>query len=173
VIVEAEPSISPGFVLDTLGINGAKFSTILAWDEAAWAAELGRRDPDLVILQYGTNEASDVNVKPSVFGGHVAKVVARVRRVKPDVDCLVLGPTDRADREDQMPRLRDALRDAARSAGCGFWDTYAVMGGRDSIQTWQTDVPPRAARDGTHLTPKGYRDLGERLFADLMKGYTP
>src|SRR5262249_10915114 len=99
LVVETDPAAAPGVVLDTLGVNGAKIATLLAWDEAAWAAELARRDPDLVIFQYGTNEAQDIDTKPSVFTNSLAKAIARLHRAKPDADCLVVGPTDRADRE--------------------------------------------------------------------------
>jgi hypothetical protein len=29
---------------------------------------------------------------------------------------------------------------------------------------------PRAQRDGVHLTPRGYRELGDRLFDVLVEG---
>lgn len=171
VIVETDPAASPGVVLDNLGINGARFATPLAWNEAAWDAELARRAPDLAVLEYGTNELSDLDVKPEVHVAHMKQLVARVRRVKPDVACMVLAPTDRADREDIEPALVSALARGAREVGCTFWDTFAVMGGKGSIVSWRGETPPRAAKDGVHLAPKGYRDLGTQLLTDMMKGY--
>jgi hypothetical protein len=47
------------------------------------------------------------------------------------------------------------------------------MGGRGSILNWHSETIPRAGGDGVHLTPRGYRDLGERLAADVMNGYRP
>jgi hypothetical protein len=63
LVAEGDPQAQAGVVLDTLGINGARFSTPLAWNEASWASELARRDPDLVVLEYGTNELSDWPLK--------------------------------------------------------------------------------------------------------------
>jgi lysophospholipase L1-like esterase len=172
-VIEADAPAKPGVVLDTLGINGARLGTPLAWSEPSWAAELARRAPSLVILEYGTNEAGDFNANPAMYARHLAEVVARVRRVNPDADCLALAPTDRRDTPDRTPIVRDAIRDGARAAGCGFWDTYEVMGGRGSIDAWVQESPPRAAKDGIHLTSRGYRELGIKLGDDLVQRYKP
>ena len=85
--------------------------------------------------------------------------------------CLIVAPADRADVEDKIPPIVDALRSAAAEAGCMFWNTYEVMGGRGSMRRWRDDE--RAAADGIHLKPKGYVELGALLLADLMAGYLP
>ncbi|HEU4538425.1 MAG TPA: hypothetical protein VFS00_30100, partial [Polyangiaceae bacterium] len=56
VVAETE---APGLVVDTLGLNGARLSTMLAWDEPAWVSELARRRPDLVVVAFGTNESQE------------------------------------------------------------------------------------------------------------------
>ena len=173
VVIEADPAAQAGVVVDTLGINGARLATPLAWDEASWVSELSRRVPALVILEYGTNEAGDYNIDPLVYIRHLTDVMARVHRASAKSDCLVLAPTDRADTRDRTPRVRDALEQAAKAVGCGFWDTYKVMGGPGSILTWRAETPPRAAADGVHLTLRGYRELGDRLATDVLSGYTP
>lgn len=172
-IIETDPKAQPGVVLDTLGINGARLATPLAWNEASWVAELSRRPPDLVIFEYGTNESGDHTIKPSVYESHLARVLERVRKASPECDCLVLAPTDRIDTQDRTPLVRDALRDAARASNCMFWDTYQAMGGKGSILAWRAETPPRAAADGVHLHARGYRELGEKLSADVLARYTP
>jgi lysophospholipase L1-like esterase len=173
VVIETDPAKQPGVVLDTLGINGARFGTPLAWDEASFGAELVRRQPTLVILEYGTNESGDVGVNPSVYGKKLVRLMERIRRFAPDADCLALAPTDRADTRERTPLVRDAIRAGAQEASCGFWDTYAAMGGAGSIRAWASESTPRAARDGIHLTPKGYRELGEALAAHVLRGLSP
>lgn len=173
VTVETDPKAQPGVVLDTLGINGARLTTPLAWDEPAWVLELSRRSPSLAILEYGTNESGDFVIDPAKYQDHLRRVMARVHKASPDCDCLVLAPTDRADTQEKSPRVRDALRAAAKSSRCMFWDTYEAMGGKGSILAWRSGTPPRAARDGVHLNARGYRELGEKLSADLMAGYRP
>lgn len=171
VVVETDPVNGPGLVLDMLGINGARYGTVLAWNEEHWAAEVARRKPELVLLEFGTNEASDPNTRPQVFGRQLEQVVARIRRALPEADCGIVAPTDRADTEERMGPIRDALRDSARTAGCWFFDTYQAMGGRGGAKRWREEVPPRVASDGIHLTNKGYRELGQALAGALMRGY--
>jgi lysophospholipase L1-like esterase len=172
-VIEAEPTAGPGVVIDTLGINGARLATPLSWSSPHWSAELARRSPELVIFEYGTNESGDLTVDPALYGRRLAELVARVRAVVPDSDCLVLAPTDRRDTQERTPLVRDALRRAARELGCGFWDTYETMGGRGAIEAWRKEKPPRAMRDGVHLAARGYRELGGRLAEDLLQRYRP
>jgi lysophospholipase L1-like esterase len=173
VTIEADPAAQPGVVLDTLGINGARLTTPLAWDEAAWRGELARRPPALVIVEYGTNESGDHTVRPESYVENLRRLMARVHGVAPEADCLVLAPTDRADTAETTPRVRDALREAARASSCGFWDTYEKMGGKASIVAWHQESPPRAGGDGVHLTPRGYKALGDQLAADVLGLYKP
>lgn len=170
VYASTDPSEHPGVLVDTLGINGARYATALAWDEAAWAAELGRRPTDLVVLEYGGNEASDGTLRPETYRKNAVDLVARVRRAAPDAGCLVIGPADRADRETAIPPIVNALRHAADQAGCAFWDTWSKMGGRGSLARWRDDK--KAAPDGIHLLPRGYAELGALLVEDLLAGYS-
>lgn len=171
VVIEADPTENPGVVLDVVGINGARYTTALAWNEEAWMAEVLRRSPDLVIFEYGTNESGDVGIKPEVYEDKVTRLLGRIRKKKPETDCAVLAPTERADQEERSGRMRDILRGAAKLNGCFFWDTVDVMGGKGAMRTWRDENPPKGAKDGIHLTVKGYYELGEKLAADLMKRY--
>lgn len=173
VVIEADPKAAPGVVLDTLGINGARLATPLAWNQASWVAELSRRAPALVVLEYGTNESGDYKIDPAVYIANLTQVMARVHQASARTDCLVLSPTDRADTRERTPLVRDALEQAARAVGCGFWDTYKEMGGKGSILAWKAETPPRAAGDGVHLTMKGYRELGDKLATAILGAYVP
>jgi len=84
-----------GVVLDTLGLNGARVRSALAWDEETWVAELARREPDLVVLAFGTNESSNPKLKEERHTRRVRKLVGRIRRAAPESDCLLFGPIDR------------------------------------------------------------------------------
>ncbi|MEM9876958.1 MAG: GDSL-type esterase/lipase family protein [Myxococcota bacterium] len=160
----------PGVVLDNLGINGARYGTALAWNEGAWAQELARRPaPELFIFEYGGNEASDAVVTPERYRQQALELIARARRVRGDASCLVIAPSDRVDAEAKIPPIVAALAEAATEAGCAFWNTYEVMGGRGSLRRWRDDA--RAAPDGIHLTPKGYAQVGALLLQDLMSDY--
>lgn len=171
VVVEADPSAHPGVVLDTLAINGARFGTALAWDEAAWTSEVARRKPSLLILEYGTNEAGDARPPYQKVADQALALVARVRTVAPEVDCVLVSPTDRADAESRVPPMRDRLREAAATAGCHWFDAYELLGGRGAMKRLSEEPDPKVQPDGIHLTIRGYRELGETMLGDLLRGY--
>ena len=135
-------------------------ATPLAWEEASWSAELTRRAPSLLVLEFGTNESGDINVKPRAYADHLAKVMARARRALPDVDCVVVAPTDRADTAERTPLVRDALQQAAlfhQLAGRaihlgGPFERLVEIAGlrRDDHEILDIDAPPgmrAAAKD--------------------------
>ncbi len=169
LVIETVPDGRPGVVLDTLGINGARLGTALAWDPARWGAELRRRNPELVVIEYGGNEGSDWTPRPASYKRQLVQLVRRVRLIAPGVSCLVVGPTDRVDAESRMPTVRQAIEQGAEEADCAFWDTYALMGGKGSLRRWRDEN--KAAPDGLHLLPRGYAELGRWLLGDLLAAY--
>lgn len=168
LVIETDRS-TPGVVVDTLGINGARYGTALAWNEEQWANEVKRRTPELFVLEYGGNEASDRVINPALYKKQLLELIARVRRIRGDVSCLVIGAADRADAEAKIPPIVAVQREAASEAQCMFWDTYTIMGGKGSLRSWRAEH--KAAADGVHLKPNGYKELGALLLADLMKSY--
>lgn len=163
VVVESQ---GPGVVVDTLGINGARIGTPLAWEAEPWIAEARRRTPLLFVLAYGTNEVGD-QVAPFRYGPELASLVGRVRAAAPDAECLVVGPTDRAGPDfATLPRVAEieAVEErTARENGCAFFSAFRAMGGEGSLRRWAAEEPPLAAPDHVHLTPRGYGELGAAL----------
>jgi lysophospholipase L1-like esterase len=170
VVAEVPEESSPGIVVDTLGINGARLATALAWDADAWVAEVARRNPSLVVVEYGTNEAGDPKPPVTDVDRQVGELLARVRAASPDADCVVLSPTDRSDAENGAEAMHDAMERAAAAHGCAWFDTWSILGGRGAMKTLAAPPEPHAQRDGVHLTIRGYRALGDRLFEQLTRG---
>ncbi len=168
VIAEAE---APGVVVDTLGLNGARLATLLAYDEGAWVAELARRRPDLVALAYGTNESQEPPGDPGRFGETLDAVLDRVRKAAPSAECLVVLPMERGERaaQERLAAVSASLAARARARRCAVWDTRAAMGGPGSYAAWQRETPQRAADDGVHLKARGYVALGEALARDVLE----
>ncbi len=166
-----------GVTYDALGINGARATALLAWNEAHVAEQLRRRAPDLVVLAYGTNESGD-DASRETYERHLVDVLARVMRAVPSASCLLMGPPDRAietkDGWVTSPRILEIVasqRRIAKAARCAFYDQLAAMGGEGSIAAWATQDPPRAARDRVHLSRDGYAQLGASFVSDLLRGY--
>ncbi len=170
---------TPGVVLDTLGIPGARVGYQLLWDDALYREQLARRKPDLVVLAYGTNEAGDDDFPMATYEANMQNVVARIREVAPEASCLLIGPSDRPIRNPDhtfSPRPRtqeviDAQRRVAAADGCGFFDLVTFMGGPMSMVRWVDATPPLGAQDYIHFTRHGYEALGHTLHDALLAGY--
>src|SRR5262249_37291384 len=83
----------PGVIVDTLGSNGARARYQLLWNPAIFEEQLKKRNPDLVVIAYGTNESGD-NTPIEQYETELRQVVERYRRVVPNASCLLIGPSD-------------------------------------------------------------------------------
>ncbi len=170
----------PGVIVDTLGINGARAEYHLLWEDALYREHLARRDPDLVVLAYGTNEIGDDDDPIEAYEARMDRVVARVRDVVPDASCLLIGPSDRPIRDNgeitDRPRTAEVIaaqRRVAEAHGCAFFDLVEFMGGPLSMVEWVAHDPPYGAPDHVHFTRLGYERLGAVLLSAMMRGYDP
>lgn len=172
-------SDQPGVVVDTLGIAGTRAANMLKWDQAIWTDNVQRRDPDLIVLAYGTNEATDEDQSIDAYRRDLREVLTRLQAAAPEASCLLLGPGDfpREVEEDvwvPRPRVAEIIavqRDVAYEMGCGFWDALAFMGGVNSMHTWATSNPQMASRDHIHLTKRGYVRMGMAVTDALMASF--
>lgn len=168
-----------GVVLDTLGIPGARARAQLSWDSTLLRDHVRRRNPDLVVLAYGTNEAGDEREPIAAYETQLREVVGRMRAMAKNASCLLIGPTDRLERGAdgelrvmaRTEKLIAAQRRVAREHGCGFFDLVGAMGGPKSMLRWSTSEPPFGAADHVHLTRRGYVALGDVLTSALVEGY--
>lgn len=167
---------TPGVVVDTLGIGGTRASNMLEWDEAVWADNVRRRAPDLYVLAYGTNEATDADQPIEAYEADLRAVLERFERVAPEASCLLVGPGDFPMQTDDgqwipRPRLGEIVEVQSRVAaemGCGFWDALAFMGGELSMVQWVGAVPKMGKDDHIHLTRRGYVRMGMALTDAMM-----
>ena len=66
---------------------------------------------------------------------------------------------------------RGIMTTHADEIGCAFMDLRQMMGGPGSQEMWSRMSPALAQPDGVHLTVRGYRDIGERIAAELLCAY--
>jgi lysophospholipase L1-like esterase len=165
-----------GVTYETLGINGAQANLILDWNPDILASELMSRDPALVVLAYGTNEALSRAWTPEEYRATLTEIIRRLRAAAPVTSILLIGPPDcehrLRGRLTPFPHLDQVIeiqRAVARENGCAFWDWRAAMGGPGSVRQWvQAGL---GQGDYTHLTGAGYRMTGGTLFEELMEQY--
>jgi lysophospholipase L1-like esterase len=156
-----------GITVETLGINGAQANVLLGWNEHIWSEELNQRNPSLVILEYGTNEANSRLWTPEQYRADLAAVIGRIRHAAPAVSILMIGPPDcgRLKPLLHLSEVVDIQRELARKLNIAFWDWRLHMGGPGSIKRWVT--AGLAQTDYIHMTSEGYRMLG-KLVVDAI-----
>lgn len=166
-----------GVTYETLGINGAQAEMQLEWNTSILDGEIADRDPALIVLAYGTNEALSKTWTADGYRAALKEVIQRLRAAAPLASILLVGPPDcqyrlRNGRRLPFPHLDEVIeiqRQAALENGCAFWDWRARMGGAGSVRQWvQAGL---AQGDYTHLTGQGYRMVGDMLFSEIMTQY--
>ena len=85
-----------GVTYDALGINGARASRPMRWDWSVLASNLERRDPDLIIVAYGSNEVGDPDLDLDDYTSSFTALLKRFHDTAPRSSILVIGPPDRA-----------------------------------------------------------------------------
>jgi lysophospholipase L1-like esterase len=165
-----------GVTYEALGINGAEAALLLKWDDTMLATYLQRRNPGLIVLSYGTNEASDPLWRHESYRDAFANVIQRLRADAPAASILVLGPGDRwimtRGRWQLVAGIDNIIaqqQSVCHALGCVFWDTRQRMGGAGTMRDWQ--LAGLAQGDRVHFTGTGYRRLASVLFGDLMQLY--
>ena len=164
--------IAPGVVYDVLGVNGARASRILGWNQPALAEVLAARKPDLIVLEYGTNEITDAGWTPTSYQRLLAGILRRLHEAAPQASLLLIGPPDRSDlaiAADRMPSMIVAQRRAANAAGAAFWSSYDAMGGAEAMNLWTGQGLGQA--DHVHLTRAGYKRLADYFYQDLTLAF--
>ena len=166
-----------GITYETLGINGAQAGLMLDWNQSVLAGEIAARDPAMVIVAYGTNEALSRSWTADEYRKSFTEVIRRIRADAPVASILIVGPPDclyrYRGRRLPFPHLDDVIeiqREVAEENGCAFWDWRLRMGGPGSVKQWVQAGLSQA--DYVHFTGAGYRLVGDMLMEELMAQYT-
>ncbi len=165
-----------GVTYESLGINGVSASVILDWNVDVLTSNLKRRNPALIVLAYGTNEASRRDWTIESYRDVYIQLIRRLRQAAPTATILVVGPPDRYIHTrkgwtvlENVETIVEGQRQAAFSEGCAFWDLRAKMGGMGSMRQWvQAGM---GQLDYVHFTAPGYKKIGDAVFRDLMSQY--
>jgi lysophospholipase L1-like esterase len=177
--VAAERS-GPGVVYDALGLNGASVGVISRmFNPEHLAEQLRHRSPDLLILNYGTNEADFASfVEGPQYETDLREALRRLRAALPDTPILLMSPMDRGHRNatgeiETMPTIPEIVatqRRVAGETGCGFFDTFLAMGGAGTMARWYAAQPRLVSADFIHPHPAGGKQIAEVFARELNAG---
>lgn len=190
--------LKPGVIVDALGVVGRRLGSLRSWDWAIIGEQLSTRDPRLVVLQYGTNEADDPDLDLAAIARYYDETILRVRAAVPTASILILGPPDMAVREggkacDRMkppknpddpppvecqwrtpsvlPEIIAVQHAAAARNKVAFFDSMSAMGGPDRMHAWVTTEPRAAFKDHVHFTDIGYHHWADALSGAILDEY--
>ena len=178
-----------GVTVSNLGVVGTQIKNFAATDDDADAAELAAYLPDLIVLEFGTNDGFVGHFEPAAYEEQLRGQVRRLQRLAPGVPILLLGApdadTNRADLVSNaytsvpppppgvwfpppaLEAVRQIQRRVAAQMGLAFWDWSDRMGGPATADRWASSDPPLMRKDRVHYTVAG----GERIAALLENDF--
>lgn len=170
----------PGVVYDSLGLNGVSaLAFVNHINQQHWAEELSQAEPDLVVVNLGTNESGFAKYVDTTYEGDVRRMVRRIRAAVPNTPLLLMSPMDRGVREaggrigtiPALPRLVAIQARTAAEEGCAFFNTFEAMGGPGTMGKWYMAEPRLVSADFIHPLPTGGRIVASLVYQALMKDY--
>ena len=87
-----------GVSYNNIGYPGATIDLVNKFDEKLMADGLRRLDPQIVVLVFGTNEASKPNLDAARYERNYEKAIARIKTALPNAQIVLVGPPDGAER---------------------------------------------------------------------------
>lgn len=175
----------PGVVWDEMSQLGAFSSRMLNFDPEHVQGQVEMRDPALLVFQFGGNDLLLKKSQLERYESQYREMIARFRGAAPAEgepdrrrDCLVVSPLDHGERVGgriesvaMMEPITEVQRRVAAAEGCAFFDTWAAMGGKNSVARWRKSHPPLVSGDLAHLTDAGQRALGKMIYLALAEQY--
>ncbi|MEI9919852.1 MAG: LysM peptidoglycan-binding domain-containing protein [Bacteroidota bacterium] len=164
--VSLESDQDHGLVYHQLGVGGAPYTAVL--EQVMIDSQLPALQPDLIILDYGTNDFLYTGKIPATLGRQIIQTINWVRQLAPDAAVLLTSAQDmyrHGANIEAAKAFSNMVRQIAKQEHCAFYDWYRVSGGQYSMAKW---VSARLGRpDYIHLTKEGYLLKG-RLFTQAF-----
>lgn len=143
-------------------------------------AALRQINPDLVIFQFGINEAASLGAFPEfteeILRSQMREWLERIKKNLPETDILLIGPPERMQiRQGILGTMKETLavrriqREEAKRAGLSFFDTYEALGGEGHMAAMvNTGL---AMKDYTHFTMRGGDRAADGFVDSLLNAY--
>jgi len=166
---------SKGLVVDNIPQRGSAGLEFTMVDSENLKAAFSILNPDLIILHYGLNLATNIRNDYSYYEKGLARQISLIHEVTPGTAVVVVGLTDIAypegDRVVSYPNIGKIIKaqeKASFEAAAVIWDARTAMGGNSSIIRWFGMNPPLAKKDYVHFTDQGADTLAALMLSDLF-----
>lgn len=161
-----------GAVVSALGINGAELAQWNRWQ--GWTTEIAKIQPNLIVLEYSTNEAYNNNVNIASSKEILSQAIQNIRRSSPQSSILIISAPESLKspvgscgiHPTQLTQFQSMQKTVATEQHTLFWDWQEAMGGNCSMKPWIQQGLAR--QDGVHFSAIGYQKLGSLLAQNLL-----
>jgi lysophospholipase L1-like esterase len=169
----------PGIQYSSIGVNGAQIEMVQRYFEVhQWTESLQHENPDLVILNYGTNESVYPAYVEKQYPDELRVVIGRVRAALPHASLLIMSPMDRGEMKGgeiltppALLSLIEKQKAIAAETGCAFFNTFEAMGGAGTMARWYNEKPRLVSADFMHPLPAGAAIVGKLFEGALVQSY--
>jgi lysophospholipase L1-like esterase len=167
-----------GIAVDNVALRGSSGIEFTKMNKDFLRQHFKKLNIKLLILQFGVNVVPSEASSYDFYERLMVKQLRFLKSLSPDLCILVVGVSDMAHKQGtsyvsyrNIPKIREAQRNAAFKTGCAFWDLYEGMGGAGAMRSWVSSKPSLAGKDYTHFNARGAKVVGEMLYEALMKSY--
>jgi D-alanyl-lipoteichoic acid acyltransferase DltB (MBOAT superfamily) len=164
-----------GVVVDNIPQRGSAGLEFTMVDKENLRDSYALLKPDLIILHYGLNLATNIRNDYSYYTKGLSRQLKLLKEICPGTGLMVVGLTDMAYQDGDIiksypniPKIINAQRNASAESGAVFWDAFSAMGGKSTIIKWFGMNPPLAKKDYVHLTDQGADTLARMMISDLF-----
>jgi LysM repeat protein len=163
-----ETATNSGAIVHNCGVGAARYESILY--EELFNAQLPTLHPDLVIIDFGTNEYLYGDSLKPTLAQQITDVIHKVKAAAPEASILLTSTMDMYHRGVHVvsgESFSNLVGQIAKKEHCGLFDWYWIAGGWKVMMKWEE--AGTSQQDKIHLSVKGYRLKGQLLADALMR----
>lgn len=165
--ISIEKEENSGVIYHSTGVGAAPFKSVLILDKLEDQAKV--LQPDIVLLDFGTNDILFTNKIDSKLDEQVLKAIQKFRTINPNILIVLTSTQDLFYKGHPITvgvEFRNLMDSLARKNNCLFWNWYDISGGLNTIRDWVKEG--YAQKDHIHLTKKGYEVKGQLLYESFV-----
>ena len=153
-----------GVIWHNAGVGASQYKSILF--EEKYEEQAKYLNPDLVIIDFGTNDFLYSNKIPDNLKSEIERVIAKVKKASPTASIVLTSAQDMVYKGRKITAAQEfshLMKQIALETNSGFWDWYQIAGGPATMDIWTANG--HSMKDGIHLNGKGSMVKGSLLFS--------
>ncbi len=164
--INVEHENKKGLLYESFGVGASAFQSVLSI--AKLEDQAPQFLPDVVIIDFGTNNILYTNKMDNNIPRYVNETVAKFKAINPHVSIIFTSMQDLYKNGryiDAGIRFNEVVDSMAHATNSLYWNFYDLSGGYKKIKFWNEQG--YAQKDFIHLTKKGYELKGYLLYSSI------